>query len=117
MFNPFYGMGFGGYGTYFLFALPALLLGLWAQFRVQSAIKILVHAHCVSALIFSRETALPQPGSPRMKPVTRSSMPMATSPYNCGQPSSPRFRSAAGLAQSFLWPGYGSQAQPSPGLG
>jgi hypothetical protein len=37
--NPLYGIGFGGYGTYILFALPALLLGLWAQFRVQSAIK------------------------------------------------------------------------------
>lgn len=30
-------MFLGGYGTYFLFALPALLLGLWAQFRVKSA--------------------------------------------------------------------------------
>jgi uncharacterized protein len=31
-------MGFmGGYGTYFLFALPALLLGLWAQFKVKSS--------------------------------------------------------------------------------
>ena len=39
MLNPFYGIGFGGYGTYMLFALPALLLGLWAQFRVQAAIK------------------------------------------------------------------------------
>ncbi len=28
---------FGGYGLYFLFALPALLLGLWAQARVRSA--------------------------------------------------------------------------------
>jgi uncharacterized protein len=28
---------FPGYGLYMLFALPALLLGLWAQFRVQSA--------------------------------------------------------------------------------
>jgi uncharacterized protein len=27
----------GGYGLYFLFALPALLLGLWAQARVRSA--------------------------------------------------------------------------------
>lgn len=30
---------FYGYGLYFLFALPALLLGLWAQFKVQSAVK------------------------------------------------------------------------------
>ncbi len=30
---------FGGYGLYFLFALPALILGMWAQFRVQSAFK------------------------------------------------------------------------------
>jgi uncharacterized protein len=30
----FYG---GGYGLYFLFALPALLLGLWAQMKVKSA--------------------------------------------------------------------------------
>lgn len=29
----------GGYGVYLLFSLPALLLGLWAQFRVQAAIK------------------------------------------------------------------------------
>jgi Zn-dependent membrane protease YugP len=29
----------GGYGLYLLFALPALLLGLWAQFKVQSAFK------------------------------------------------------------------------------
>jgi uncharacterized protein len=38
---PFgYGFGFGyGYGLYFLFALPALLFGLWAQSRVQSAYK------------------------------------------------------------------------------
>ncbi len=28
---------YGGYGLYFLFALPALLLGLWAQFKVKSA--------------------------------------------------------------------------------
>lgn len=28
---------FGNYGMYFLFALPALLLGLWAQFKVKSA--------------------------------------------------------------------------------
>jgi Zn-dependent membrane protease YugP len=34
-----YGLGFAGYGLYFLFALPALLFGLWAQFRVQSAFK------------------------------------------------------------------------------
>jgi hypothetical protein len=27
----------GGYGLYFLFALPALLFGMWAQFRVKSA--------------------------------------------------------------------------------
>lgn len=30
---------FGGYGLYFLFALPALLFGMWAQFRVQSAFR------------------------------------------------------------------------------
>ena len=30
-------MFFGGYGTYLLFSLPALLLGLWAQARVRSA--------------------------------------------------------------------------------
>lgn len=28
---------FGGYGLYLLFSLPALLLGLWAQFKVKSA--------------------------------------------------------------------------------
>ena len=32
-----YGIGFGGYGLYMLFGLPALLLGLWAQARVRSA--------------------------------------------------------------------------------
>jgi len=36
MFFPF---GFGGYGLYLLFSLPALLLGLWAQIKVQSAFK------------------------------------------------------------------------------
>lgn len=30
---------FGGYGLYMLFALPALLLGLWAQARVQGAFR------------------------------------------------------------------------------
>lgn len=30
---------FGGYGLYILFGLPALLLGLWAQFKVKSAFK------------------------------------------------------------------------------
>ena len=34
-----YPYGFGGYGLYFLFALPALLLGFWAQMKVQSAFK------------------------------------------------------------------------------
>jgi uncharacterized protein len=36
-----YGLGFGfaGYGLYFLFALPALIFGMWAQYRVQSAFK------------------------------------------------------------------------------
>lgn len=29
----------GGYGLYLLFSLPALLLGFWAQFRVQGSIK------------------------------------------------------------------------------
>src|SRR5450759_337829 len=34
------GFGFGnGYGLYFLFALPAILLGMYAQFRVQGAFK------------------------------------------------------------------------------
>jgi hypothetical protein len=33
----FYGIGFGGYGLYLLFSLPALLLGLWAQAKVRSA--------------------------------------------------------------------------------
>ena len=28
---------FGGYGLYFLFAIPALLLGFWAQYKVQSS--------------------------------------------------------------------------------
>ncbi len=28
---------FGGYGLYILFSLPALILGFWAQIRVQSA--------------------------------------------------------------------------------
>jgi Zn-dependent membrane protease YugP len=32
----YYPLMFGGYGLYFLFALPALLLGMWAQFKVQS---------------------------------------------------------------------------------
>jgi len=32
-------MVFGNYGLYILFSLPALLLGLWAQFKVQSAFK------------------------------------------------------------------------------
>lgn len=36
MFLPFL---YGGYGLYMLFALPALLLGLWAQARVQSAFR------------------------------------------------------------------------------
>jgi len=35
MINPF----FGGYGIYILFSLPALLLGLWAQWRVQSSFR------------------------------------------------------------------------------
>ncbi len=30
---------FGGYGLYLLFSLPALLLGLWAQMKVRSAIN------------------------------------------------------------------------------
>lgn len=30
-------MFFGGYGTYLLFSLPALLLGLWAQYKVKAA--------------------------------------------------------------------------------
>lgn len=32
-------MNFGGYGLYILFSLPALLLGFWAQYKVQSAFK------------------------------------------------------------------------------
>lgn len=32
-------MLYGNYGLYFLFALPALLLGMWAQFKIQSAYK------------------------------------------------------------------------------
>jgi uncharacterized protein len=35
----FFPIGFGGYGLYFLFALPALILGFWAQMKVQSAFK------------------------------------------------------------------------------
>jgi Zn-dependent membrane protease YugP len=31
--------GFGGYGLYLLFSLPALLLGFWAQAKVQSAFR------------------------------------------------------------------------------
>lgn len=31
------GLYFGGYGLYILFSLPALLLGFWAQYKVQSA--------------------------------------------------------------------------------
>jgi Zn-dependent membrane protease YugP len=31
-------MGFGGYGIYLLFSLPALLLGFWAQIKVKSAL-------------------------------------------------------------------------------
>lgn len=34
-----YPIGFGGYGLYLLFSLPALLLGLWAQFKVQGAFR------------------------------------------------------------------------------
>ncbi len=30
---------FGGYGIYLLFSLPALLLGLWAQFKVQNSFR------------------------------------------------------------------------------
>ncbi|PKO18538.1 MAG: zinc metallopeptidase [Chloroflexi bacterium HGW-Chloroflexi-10] len=32
------GFGFGGYGIYLLFSLPALLLGFWAQIKVKSAL-------------------------------------------------------------------------------
>ncbi len=32
-----YGFYFGGYGLYLLFSLPALILGFWAQMKVQSA--------------------------------------------------------------------------------
>jgi hypothetical protein len=41
---------FGGYGLYFLFALPALLLGLWAQFKVQSAFKKFSQVRTLSGL-------------------------------------------------------------------
>jgi len=30
---------FGGYGLYLLFSLPALILGFWAQIKVQGAFK------------------------------------------------------------------------------
>ena len=33
------GFGFAGFGLYFLFALPAIILGMYAQFRVQGAFK------------------------------------------------------------------------------
>ena len=33
------GIGFGGYGLYLLFSLPALLLGFWAQMKVKGAIN------------------------------------------------------------------------------
>ena len=36
MFFPLFGYG---YGLYILFSLPALLLGMWAQFKVQGAFK------------------------------------------------------------------------------
>jgi Zn-dependent membrane protease YugP len=32
-------LGFGGYGLYLLFSLPALLLGFWAQIKVKGAIQ------------------------------------------------------------------------------
>lgn len=32
-------IGFGGYGLYLLFSLPALLLGFWAQLKVKGAIN------------------------------------------------------------------------------
>jgi Zn-dependent membrane protease YugP len=35
----YFPMSFGGYGLYFLFALPALLLGLWAQAKVRGAFR------------------------------------------------------------------------------
>ncbi len=36
MYLPYF---YPGYGLYFLFALPALIFGLWAQYRVQSAYR------------------------------------------------------------------------------
>lgn len=33
------GFGLGGYGLYLLFSLPALILGLWAQAKVQGAFR------------------------------------------------------------------------------
>ena len=41
---------YGGYGLYFLFALPALLLGFWAQFKVQSAYKKYSQVHTSNGL-------------------------------------------------------------------
>lgn len=41
---------FDGYGLYFLFALPALLLGLWAQFKVQSSFKKYSQVRTLSGL-------------------------------------------------------------------
>jgi uncharacterized protein len=34
-----YPMLYGGYGLYILFSLPAMLLGMWAQFKVKSAFQ------------------------------------------------------------------------------
>lgn len=35
----FFPIGFGGYGLYLLFSLPALILGFWAQLKVQGAFR------------------------------------------------------------------------------
>ena len=38
------------YGLYFLFALPALLLGMWAQFKIQSAYKKYSQVHTTNGM-------------------------------------------------------------------
>jgi len=40
----------GNYGLYFLFALPALLLGMWAQFKIQSAYKKYSQVHTTNGM-------------------------------------------------------------------
>ncbi len=43
-------MYFGGYGLYLLFSLPALLLGLWAQMKVNGAYKKYSQVRTVSGM-------------------------------------------------------------------